>query len=322
MRKSSARMLKIEKCLKNFAAAFLILVLSLAAASDLAGQEIPLKRGDRLKMTSPQRPDLELYLALDEQGQVYVPIVGGIDVEGLTIETARAILLRRLQEVYPSIESITLVSVAEDYHYYVHGQVVNPGKYKLVITPNVWEAVREAGGATVEASLDAVRLIRAEGNGRRTAVVNLQQAIDTGDFESLPMLKAGDTVIIPAKSMRIGGSGAVNVFGAVMNPAPYSLTEQKTLMDAVLAAGGAAEYANLKKVSIVRMMPEGGSMTITVNLKRYLEEGDLSHNPDVRPGDTVNIPYHSYFFRAITEPTFILGMLTTMVTLTVIAYSR
>ena len=114
----------------------------------------------------------------------------------------------------------------------------------------------------------------------------------------------------------------LNVFGAVANPAPYLLSGEKTLLDAILAAGGAVDYANLSKVSIVRLLPEGGSLTMQVDFKRYLKEGDMRHNPDVRPGDTVNVPHHSHSFRVITNPTFVLGVLTTAVTITAVVYAN
>ncbi len=31
---------------------------------------------------------------------------------------------------------------------YVQGEVIQPGKYEFIEEPNVWEAIREAGGAT------------------------------------------------------------------------------------------------------------------------------------------------------------------------------
>lgn len=314
--------MKLRSVISGCAIACLVLVVFLSVASDSAGQEVRLRRGDRLQLTVPQRPDLDLYLVVDNRGEIYLSIAGAVYVEGMTIELAEATILRKLREIYPSIQSITVLLTAGENIVYVHGQVVNPGKYELSVAPNVWEAVREAGGGTSDASLEAVRVIRAGGEGRRTEIVNLQRAIDSGDFESLPKLRPGDTVIVPAKAMRIEGAGAVNVFGAVTNPAPYLLSGEKTLLDAILAAGGSVEYANLSKVSIVRLLPEGGSLTMQVNFKRYLKEGDMRHNPDVRPGDTVNVPRHSYFFRTITDPTFILGIITTMVTITAITYAN
>jgi protein involved in polysaccharide export with SLBB domain len=303
------------------AAAVLACAAIAVTAVGISAQEVTVRQGDRLQLTVPQRPDLELYLVVDNKGEVYIPVVGGVYIEGMSVDVAQSTLLRRIQEYYPSVQSITIDLVGDESrrHYYVHGEVANPGKFELEGNPNVWEAVREAGGGTADASFDAVRLVRAEGEGRRTSIINLQRAIDSGDFSDLPQLKAGDTVIIPAKAMRVRGSGAVNVFGAVENPAPYSLVSGRRLIDAVLAAGGTIDYAILEEVSIVRAMDAGGTVTMKVNFKQYLEKGDLRHNPEIYPGDTVNIPAHGYFYRAITNPSFMLGILTTMVTITAIA---
>ena len=115
------------------------------------------------------------------------------------------------------------------------------------------------------------------------------------------------------------GSGSVKVIGAVVNPAPYLLRENRNLVDAILAAGGPAPNADLGKVKIIRRLPEGGSVALQVDFDRYLREGDIRHNPEIMPHDTVNIPSHSNYFRAIlTDPRFLLGVVTAAATITAV----
>ncbi len=284
----------------------------LLPVSELSGQEVVLRSGERLDLSVPQRQDLRLKLDIDENGNIHIPIIGAVDVEGLTVVEAEAVLLRRLREIYPSIRSLTLTLIGEEdrRYIYVHGEVVNPDKYEFEGNPNVWEAIREAGGATGEAYLGAVRVIHSGEDERKTTIVNLQDALDTGDLSSLPELKPGDTVIVPAASARYQGSGAINVIGAVVNPAPYMLSEGRTLVDAILAAGGPDDNANLEKVFIIRRHPDGTVSTTQINFKLYLENGDLRNNPEVYPGDTINIDKRGGFIRLLTDPYFLLGIIT------------
>lgn len=297
----------------------------LVAAVDPAAQEIRLRKGDRLELSIPQRQELGRILTVGERGEVTIPIVGSVRLEGLTIKEAQYFLLGKLQDIYPSVDVVSLKLTEEESRrsFYVHGQVAAPGKYDLDGEPNVWEALREAGGSTANAALEVVRLIRGEGEGSRTIIVNLRQAIDSGDFSPLPTLKAGDTVVVPERSAGFTGSGAVNVIGAVVNPAAYMLSENRRLVDAIVAAGGPLENANLKKVTIVRRLAEGGMMTMQVDFKRYLDEGDTVHNPMVLPNDTVNISRESNSLRAMfTDPRLIVGLLTAAATVTAIALTR
>ena len=285
-------------------------------AAVLPAQEVRLRKGDSIRLEVPQREDLGRLLTVDAKGEVSLPIVGAIRVEGLNLEEARGALLRSLQDIYPSIQSIRISLQGEDARrvIYVQGEVALPGKYELGGTPSVWDAIKEAGGATGAASLDGIRIVRASDEGNTTTIVNLQQALDSGNLGSLPVLKPGDAVIVPERTASYTGAGAVNVFGAVLRPASYALTEEKRLIDAILAAGGPAENARLSKVTIIRPVAGGGVMAISVDFKRYLEMGDVQHNPPIFPNDTVNIPRSSSFWTTITNPNFALAVITASAT--------
>ncbi len=297
-----------------FAATALAAVLFAAA---LPAQEVRLRRGDTIKLEVPQREDLGRLLVVDAKGDVTLPIVGAIRVEGLTIEEARGAMLRSLQDIYPSIQSVSISLQGADARrvIYVQGQVAHPGKYELGGTPSIWDAIKEAGGATAAASLDAVRIVRASQEGSTTSIVNLQQALDSGNLGALPLLQPGDAVIVPERAAPFTGSGAVNVFGAVLRPASYSLTQDKRLIDAMLAAGGPIENARLNKVNIVRPSVGGGVTTITVDFEQFLEIGDMRHNPPIFPNDTVSVPRASRFWATITNPTFLLAIISTSATI-------
>jgi polysaccharide export outer membrane protein len=291
------------------------MVATLVAAA-LSAQEVRLRRGDSIRLEVAQREDLGRLLTVDAKGDVSLPIVGAIRVEGLTLEEARGALLRSLQDVYPSIQSVTISLQGEEARrvIYVQGQVARPGKYELGGAPSVWDAINEAGGVTAAASLDGVRIVRTSSDGSTTTLVNLQQALDSGNLGSLPGLKPGDAVIVPERTASYTGTGAVNVFGAVVRPASYALPQGKELIDAILAAGGPAENARLSEVTIIRQFAGAGATTISVDFRRYLESGDTRHNPPIFPNDTVNIPRNSSFWTTITNPTFLLAIISTSAT--------
>ncbi len=289
--------------------------------SPVEAQEVQLQIGDLLELTVPQRQELDYRMTIDGDGNVELPVIGTIHLEGMTLNEAEENVLRRMREYYPSVRQIRLGLVGEEARRlaYVQGQVVAPGKYEFREAPTIWEAIREAGGATANASLETVRLIRAGEEGEKTDIINVQTAIDFGDFDSLPVLRPGDTIIVPERSMSHQGSGAVNVIGGVMNPAPYILTGDKRLVDAIIAAGGAVDNADLGKVAIIRTKPDGGSLTIEVDFEKYLKEGDMRHNPPIYPNDTVSVPQHRAFRTILTSPGFLLGLITiTATTITLI----
>jgi protein involved in polysaccharide export with SLBB domain len=295
----------------------IISVLFLAAAASLLpvtirAQDVRLRPGDRVELTVPQRSELDRQLIIDEAGRILLPIIGNVSIGGMTLEEAESVLLRALREIYPSVNSISVNLIGEESRrlIYVHGEVENPGKYGFEKNPTVWEAIREAGGATAEAALETVRIIRAERDEQRTFIVDLQAAIESGSLEELPVLEPGDAVIVSQSTAIHAGTGSVRVIGAVRTSGPYVMTGEKTLVDAILASGGPADNANLEKVHVIRTMPDGAQMTMTFDFKRYLETGDIRHNPLILPDDTVHVPAQSQALNVLRSPAFWLAAIT------------
>lgn len=79
------------------------------------------------------------------------------------------------------------------------GEVKNPGKIRLPLRGmDLLQALAQAGGVTNKAWLSHIRIISV---GQPARVIDLEQAIDTGDTSRVPALSASDTVLVPEKPM-------------------------------------------------------------------------------------------------------------------------
>lgn len=277
--------------------------------------------GDRIFLSVPARPDLNRELIIKEGGVVTLPLIGDVPVTGLTVDEIEKKLLNAIKDYYPSISEIDVtIREAVSQVIYITGQVGAPGKYNFHKSPNLWEAIREAGGATPTASLDNVRVVKDRDKGGQSAVYNVQNALESGSVDDLPELEAGDTVIVPTLAEVYTGSFGVNVFGSVTLPGIYKLQARQDLITAILQAGGPAQMAELQNVNIVRPNPDGSISTITIDFSRFLEYGDPFANPKLKPGDTVYVPAKTRGKQmAEADLTLVLTLLTT--TLTVVALS-
>ena len=81
----------------------------------------------------------------------------------------------------------------------------------------------------------------------------------------------------------------VKVMGQVLRPQALAYRDGMTVLDAVLATGGLAQFAAGNRAKILRSV--GGKPTeIPVKLGKLLEGGDLSQNLSLKPGDVLLIP--------------------------------
>jgi polysaccharide export outer membrane protein len=85
----------------------------------------------------------------------------------------------------------------------------------------------------------------------------------------------------------------VRVIGEASKPQSISYRNGMTVLDVIILSGGLTQYAAGNRASIVRAV--GGQQTAyRVRLDDLLNDGDLSANAPVAPGDILVIP-QSYF---------------------------
>ncbi|MFC5568934.1 XrtA/PEP-CTERM system exopolysaccharide export protein [Lysobacter yangpyeongensis] len=81
----------------------------------------------------------------------------------------------------------------------------------------------------------------------------------------------------------------VRVTGAVRTPVSIPYRQGMTVLDAVLAAGGVTEFAAPDRSSLHRKAGDS-AQAYEVQLNHILEDGDLTTNYKVAPGDVITVP--------------------------------
>jgi len=81
----------------------------------------------------------------------------------------------------------------------------------------------------------------------------------------------------------------IYVSGQIRNPGVYRLRSETSLLQIIPMAGGFTDWANQKKILIIRK--EGGKeKRITVNYKKIVKGEDLGSNIILKAGDTIIVP--------------------------------
>lgn len=85
-----------------------------------------------------------------------------------------------------------------------------------------------------------------------------------------------------------GTLNQIKVMGSVRSPQAIAFREGMTVLDAILAVGGLAEFAAGNRAKLIRT--ENGKTTeMRVRIGR-LVDGDMSQNHKLRPGDVLLVP--------------------------------
>lgn len=143
--------------------------------------------GDKLRMTVFNEPRLSGEFEVDGLGYVALPLIGEVQVSGLTLREFEARVQERLQEGY-LVDPRVSTEVTNYRPFYITGDVNSPGRLAYSEGLTVQNAVALAGGYTVWADQRRV-LVDREGRDELLEVRDLRR------FRVLP----GDTIRIPQR---------------------------------------------------------------------------------------------------------------------------
>ena len=276
-------------------------LLALLGAQDIWGEEYIIGTEDVLSITFWQEPDLNTRAKVRKDGMITLPIIGEVKAEGLSPQKLSQSILEKISLYNANISQATVV--VEEYNnrkIYVQGEVRSPGAFGFETIPDLWGAIREAGGPTEFADLSSVSIIRGDGESK-VQVVDLEAKLKTGSLKGLPRLRPKDTIWIPRSSLSttsgqplptsLERGNLYSIWGEVHSPGVYPLETQIDLVEAISFAGGPTSSADLKRITVLRKGNPGGLLQ-RVNLKRSVEEG----NPSpflILSDDTIIIPAQS-----------------------------
>jgi hypothetical protein len=125
--------------------------------------------GDEVVITVWGETQLYHKLQVDRDGNVYIPDVGPVTVQGLSVAQFRDRLQRRLSSVYSGLaggggKANTFLDVSlgklKTIQVLVLGEVQKPGGYALSSMSTVLHALYLAGGPTADGTLRSIRVVR------------------------------------------------------------------------------------------------------------------------------------------------------------------
>jgi polysaccharide export outer membrane protein len=103
-----------------------------------------------------------------------------------------------------------------------------------------------------------------------------------------------DNVPTVTVSVKTAGGFQFSVTGKVKGPGVFTPSRYVNVLDALIMAGGPAEFANVDNVTIVRKLGNGHSTAIKVHLSSVFKGNpsarDMADLPELESGDTVVVP--------------------------------
>jgi len=221
--------------------------------------------GDLLDVKVYGVPELTDSVRVSSRGDVSLPLVGNVHLEGLTGEEGEKLIEQKLKDGGylrdPHVSIFVKEYVTQGIS--VLGEVMKPGIYPLLGTRRLFDALSYAGGTTPKAG--------------RTVTITHRTDPDHPQLITMsndPVKSAQSNVeVLPGDTVMVSKAGVVYVAGEVNKPGGFVMENNESLsvMQAIALAEGLGKSYSYKGVKIIRKQPDGKLQDIPVPLKEMME---------------------------------------------------
>ena len=229
---------------------------------------VKLGPGDLIEVSVYNVPELTSKVRISNAGDIYLPLIDYVHVDGLTQEEAQSLIQKRLEDggfVRNPHVSI-FVDDAASQGVTLIGEVSKPGIYPDTASHKLFDVVSQAGGFTSSASRKIAILRR---NQSEPIHVQLPRNLADDTSKNVDVMP-GDTITVPRAPI-------IYVVGDVGRPSGLLVDNgELTVLQALALAGGANKTAKLGAARIIHKTPTGMTES-KLEIKKMLE----AKTPDV-----------------------------------------
>lgn len=269
-----------------FTVVFLLLFSFYLSSQEKYSTDYRVGPKDLLEISVFGLDELNKTVRVTEDGKITLPLLGEVEVEGLTKAELEVKLKQLLEEKWLHDPQVTIfIQEHQSKRVSVLGAVGSPGPYELLGRQTLLQIISQAGGLTQEAGNEII-VMRQLPDGTSTSLkISIDDLILKGDATLNIPLQPDDTVIIP-----IDRTVYIYVFGQVKNPGALEVRKSNvpTLIQAIAQAGGFSERASKGGVLIRRMDEDGEEIEIKVNVRNILK--GKRKDIQLKENDTVYVP--------------------------------
>ena len=223
--------------------------------------DLLLGTGDLLQVEVFEAQELEAKVRVSSRGYITLPLVGPVEVKGLSAREAELRIEALYREKYIKDPHVS-VFVEEHYSQRVTlvGELKKPGTYDYPRKMRLLDVLSLAGGLTEMAGRTAqVRRMGQTSDASNTIIVDLDSMVQKGRSELNIEINGGDIIFVPA-------AGNFFVSGAVNRPGTYPIKDELFILEAISTAGGLKNYADPDDIVLVRHEKSGERKVMDLDL--------------------------------------------------------
>ncbi len=232
--------------------------------------DYPLGSGDAIKIQVFQNPDLTIETRVSENGSITYPLIGSVEIGGLSLAAAEKKIADALQKggflQKPQV-TIALLQIRGN-QVSVLGQVAKPGRFPLeTVNTRLSDMLANAGG-TVAAG-DDIAIVTGQRNGLAfRKQIDIPSIYLNGKLEEDMLVQGGDTIFV-------NRAAVFYIYGEAQRPGAYRIERNMTVMQALAQGGGPTLRGSDKRLKLHRRVSDGNVAEIEPSLTDPVMSDDV-----------------------------------------------
>lgn len=225
-----------------------------------------------------------LHLRVSETGIIPVPMIGALNVKGMSVHEIQAAIETALREkgVLQDPRVGVWVSEFRSRQISVIGSVHQPGSYAIHQNVSTLLDMISLAGGPMDNAGGVAYVIRNSGRGKapERIKVDLDELLQKGQLDLNPVLGAGDVVFVPKAPL-------IYVYGCVKQAGGFTFRKQLRVLESIALAGGMTDLASPSDVALIRRQEDGTERVYKIDVARI--EAGKDPNIFMRDGDVLRV---------------------------------
>jgi len=153
--------------------------------------------GDALEISVWRDESLSREVTVPPDGVLSFPLVGDINISGMTVSDLRKSVKQKLNEYVPDATVTVILKTFNSLRAFVIGKVNNPGMFPITLETNVMQILSMAGGLNPYASEGNIHILRQIKGNTIKIPFNYSDVLKGRNLEQNVILQRGDVVVVP-----------------------------------------------------------------------------------------------------------------------------
>ncbi len=166
-----------------------------------APEEFQLGPGDRISIRVWRHDDLDMDVTIAPDGTITYPLIGKVEVSGMTYSELVHALKNAIAEYYDDPQVSVNILELKNQKVYVIGEVMSPSVFQLSTEMSILEAMTRAGGINPSSRTQNVLLIRGGMDDPQLYAVDVKSIYTKGDIDQMVNLQRGDIILVPTRTI-------------------------------------------------------------------------------------------------------------------------